>query len=114
MKTLAQGEIFIRKITELPDELTEHADVNEAGQPIISHSESGNHHVLERPVKVMKVKSPRKGLDIFYAILDEANALVQDAQVPHDRHDFEAGEIIEMRISREYDPFTEQARRVAD
>lgn len=112
-----QGEIHVRSLDKKPsgDGWIEHKEVNKAGQAIISHSESGNHHVLERPVKVFKAKSqPRAGLDVFYAILDEANALVQDAQVPHERHDFEGDSIIEFRIAREYDPFTEQARQVAD
>jgi hypothetical protein len=111
---VAQGEIFIRKIEKMPQDVEVHKDVNVKGQSIISHSKQGNHHVLERPVEVFKAETqPRSGLDVFYAILDEANGLVQDAQTPHDRHDFEPG-VYEFRIAREFDPFTQQARQVAD
>ena len=54
-----------------------------------------------------------QGMKILYAILDEPGQLIQDAQVPHGHYDLEAG-IYQFPISREYDPFAEQARIVAD
>lgn len=105
----AQGEITGRRVTHVPDGLPEHTDVNKKGQIIISHSESGHHHVLERSAKVYVDEA----MDRFYAIVDEANALVQDADGGHGSHTLEKG-IYEFRIAREYDPFSEEIRRVAD
>jgi hypothetical protein len=53
------------------------------------------------------------GMQILYAILKDPAALIQDAQVPHEGYDLLPG-IYELRISREFDPFAEEARRVAD
>ncbi|MEM9599440.1 MAG: hypothetical protein AAF926_00330 [Pseudomonadota bacterium] len=105
----AQGEIYAFRVEAAPSSLPEHTDVNGKGQPIISHSESGHHHVLEKPAKVFVDEA----MDRFYAIVDEANALIQDAQGGHEAHDLEPG-IYEFRIAREYDPFAEEIRRVAD
>lgn len=111
-----QGEVRIVRIEgDYKSEIEEnHLEKNANGQNIISHSESGNHHVLEKPVEVKKIKSRREGLDIFYAILDEPNALIQDAgQGAHEKIELPAGQY-EFRISREYDGWTEKIRRVAD
>ena len=111
-----QGEVAIFKVSSIPDVATkDHRDINAKGQAIISHSESGHHHVLERPAKVVEVTDGvAAGMRTFYAIVDKANALIQDAAGnPHDKIDLGAG-VYEFRISREYDPFSQQARRVAD
>lgn len=80
---------------------------------IVSHSESGHHHVLTRgEVRELRENLPR-GLKILYAILDEPGQLIQDAAVPHGHYDLPAG-IYEFRLAREFDPFAAQARRVAD
>ena len=50
---------------------------------------------------------------ILYALLEEPTRLVQDAVDAHGQHDLPAG-IYEFRIAREFDPFVEQARMVAD
>ena len=105
----AQGEIYAFRVENVPQGLPEHADTNAKGQPIISHSESGHHHVLERPAKVFVDKA----MDRFYAIVDEANALIQDAQDGHGSHALPVGNY-EFRIAREYDPFADEIRRVAD
>jgi len=52
-------------------------------------------------------------MQIFYAMLDEPQSFIQDAANPHGGYQLAPG-IYEFRISREYNPFTEQARRVAD
>lgn len=112
---LAQGEITIRFIESMPDNLEEHKEYNSKGQNIISHSERGSHHVLERPTKVMKPKKEtREGLNIFYAIMNSDNSLIQDAVDAHGKHDFKEGDIVEFTIARDYDYFLKEARRVAD
>ena len=115
MNTFAQGEIYARKIEALPDGLSPFTE-KLAGAWIISHSESGHHHVIpEHGVTVMeRTKDVPQGMRILYAIVDEPTQLRQDATDAHEAHDLDGGSIYEMRIAREYDPFADQARQVAD
>lgn len=110
-----QGEAKVFRVDALPADLAPMTDTTPAGLAIISHSESGHHHVLDRPgIRVMeRTKDVPTGMRILYAIVDEPTALKQDAHVPHQPVNLEPG-IYEFRIQREYDPFAEQARRVAD
>lgn len=109
----AQGEITIIKIDAFPEGVETKAVERVAKGWIISHSESGHHHLLTGgDVKERTSKVPQ-GMKILYAILENPEALIQDAATPHGGFDLPAG-FYEFRISREYDPFTEQARRVAD
>lgn len=112
---IAQGEIYARKIEELPADLVEFTERDSAGRWIVAHSESGNHHLLNAEgVTVMeRTKDVPAGMRILYAIVDAPTRLWQDAGAPHDAHEIDAG-IYEMRIAREFDPIMEQARRVAD
>jgi hypothetical protein len=50
---------------------------------------------------------------LLYALLDKPVRLLQDADDAHGEHILPAG-LIEFRIAREFDPFSEQARIVAD
>lgn len=110
----AQGEITVFRVSgEMPSGLISHADKDKRGRPIISHSESGSHHVLDRAVMVMEKPDAPAGMRILYALLDEPAQLIQDASDAHGSHDLPAG-LYEFRIAREFDPFTEQARQVAD
>lgn len=112
----AQGEVNIRRINraDLPQDLTNVAP--EKGLLIVGHSESGHHHGFRAGggVAVMeRTKDVPAGMKILYAILEEPTALIQDADHPHEPMMFDEG-VYEMRISREFDPFAEEARRVAD
>lgn len=109
----AQGEISIFSVDRMPDGLVPCGDKDRAGRPIISHSESGNHHVLDRAVEVFEKPDAPAGMRILYALLDEPAALIQDASDAHGAHMLGAG-VVEFRIAREFDPFSEQVRRVAD
>ena len=116
MKTFAQGEIYGRKIEALPDGLSKFTERCEDGAWLISHSESGNHHVIDSAgVAIMeRADGVPDGLRILYAIVDQPTKLRQDAGAnAHESHDLDAG-FYEIRIAREYDPFLKQARRVAD
>lgn len=109
----AQGEISIRRITKLPGDVKPFGPQN--GRYIIGHSETGHHHVLvaERP-KVFEAKTAPAGMRILYAVLDQAAELVH--MRGHDTHEtihHEPG-IYEYRIGREFDPYAELARQVAD
>lgn len=110
----AQGEVMIfRCVGHMPAGVKPLTDLDRHGRPIIGHSESGHHHVLERAVAVMEKPDAPAGMRILYALLDEPTALIQDAGHPHAPHMLEPG-LYEFRIAREYDPFMEQARLVAD
>jgi len=115
MDTFAQGEIFARKIDALPDGLEPFTERGKNGDWIISHSESGHHHLLDADgVTVMeRTKDVSEGMRILYAIVDKPAQLRQDAGNAHESHNLANG-IYEFRIAREYDPFLQQARRVAD
>ena len=82
------------------------------GEFIVGHSESGHHHLLEAG-GVTLLEREQNGMKILHAILKNPVALKQDAGNPHDQQTIEAGEYI-IGSSLEYDPFTQQARRVAD
>lgn len=110
----AQGEVMIFRLAgELPSGLVPLTDFDRLGRPIIGHSESGHHHVLERAFVVMEKPDAPNGMRILYALLDEPTMLIQDATDAHGAHSLPAG-LYEFRIAREYDPFMEQARLVAD
>lgn len=109
----AQGEITIIKIDAIPAGIETRAVERTGKGWIISHSESGNHHVLTCGDVLERTSGVPEGMQVLYALLDAPAALVQDAPVPHEGYDLDPG-VYEFRISREYDPFAEQARRVAD
>lgn len=106
-----QGELAIYLIEggSIPADAIIHSDVDGKGRPIIAHSGKGNHHVLERPVEVKY----HAEMDTLYALLEEPTALIQDCPDAHGSHVLPAG-LIMFVPAQEYDPFTEQARRVAD
>lgn len=109
----AQGEITIIQIDALPENMqTKPVERVKAGW-VISHSESGHHHCLTGGDVMERTDNVPAGMQKLYAILAEPAALIQDASAPHGKYDLPAG-IFEFRISREFDPFAEQARRVAD
>lgn len=109
----AQGEIYIQKIDIAPEGLV--AVAAEHGKFVISHSESGNSHVIDfaEGVTILEKHDAPTGMRLLYALLEQPAVLRQDAATPHDAIVLEPG-IYAMRIAREYDPFAEQARRVAD
>lgn len=109
----AQGEISIFRMAAMPQGLVNFIETDKRGRPIISHSESGNHHILERACTVMEKPNPPAGMRILYALLEEPTALIQDADEPHGSHILDPG-VYEFRIAREFDPFSEQVRQVAD
>lgn len=108
----AQGEITIIKVDAFPQVKTKAAERIAKGY-IISHSESGHHHILTGGDVMERVENVPAGMQILHAILQEPAQLIQDAAVPHGGYDLAPG-LYEFRISREFNPFTEQARRVAD
>jgi len=108
-----QGEIRIDRIDAIPNVKTKPFSEINANGFIISHSEQGHHHILGGDCEVMERVDAPSGARILYAIVKEPTRLFQDAAVPHQPVDLEEG-IYEFRIKREFAPFSEQVRRVAD
>ena len=118
----AQGEVNINVSAAFNGVLPDAVEAGlkpvavEDGLLIVGHSESGHHHGF-RPgpgVTVLeRTKDVPAGMKIFYAILENPTALIQDAASPHDGLLCEA-RVHECRVSREFDPFSEQVRRVQD
>lgn len=110
----AQGEITIFRVTgDMPAGLIPLTELDKRRRPIISHSESGNHHILDAVATVMEKPDAPEGMRILYALLDNPTALIQDAPDAHGSHMLKPG-LYEFRIAREFDPFAEQVRMVAD
>jgi hypothetical protein len=106
----AQGEVRIFRVDEIP------ADATPINDRIIGHSETGHHHVLvaER-AQVFEARNAPEGMRVLYAILESPGML--EHRRPHDTHAphaFHPGDKIMFRTDREYDPYAEMARRVAD
>ena len=112
IRRAAQGEITIIKIDALPKMETKPVEKVAKGF-VISHSENGNHHLLTGGNVMERTNDVPEGMKIIYAALENPHDLIQDATMPHEGYTLEPG-IYEFRIAREYNPFAEQARRVAD
>lgn len=109
-----QGEAKVFRIDALPSEMETRApQFDTSGAAIISHSESGHHHVIGGAEVLERVDNVPAGMAILYAIVKNPTALKQNAPTPHKEIPLDPG-IYEIRVSREYDPFAEQVRRVAD
>lgn len=110
----AQGEVTIVRIDALPENIETRAVQRSGAQGfIISHSEQGHHHCLSGGEVMERIGNVPQGLQVFFAILSTTERFYQDAANPHGDYEMNPG-IYEMRIAREYDPFAEQARKVAD
>lgn len=108
-----QGEVRIVKIDVMPEGMAIKAAQKVAKGFVIAHSESGHHHLLTGGDVVERTDNIPAGMQRFYAILKEPQQLIQDAATPHTGYTLDPG-IYRFDVSREFNPFTEQARRVAD
>lgn len=108
-----QGEVRIVKIDALPANMQKQAVQKIGSGFVISHSESGHHHVLTGGDVMERTDNVPAGMQVFFAILDKPESFIQDAANPHGGFDLDPG-IYQFSISREFNPFAEQARRVAD
>lgn len=100
-KMAAQGDVMFIKVDKLPSGLK--ASKAENGYHIVTHSETGHHHVvLEKSARML---------------IDETNEFIAYLQVSedceikhlreHDTHEsiaFNQGDIIQVRRQREYTP----------
>lgn len=113
MTIIRQGEVRMQRIAAIPNCETRPVPPK-SGVFIVGESES-HHHVLDAGgVMVMeRIAVVPEGMRIFYAIVENATRLWQTGGNPHGPHDVPAG-TYEISIKREFNPFLEQARRVAD
>ncbi|MFG1462312.1 hypothetical protein V5F77_05375 [Xanthobacter sp. DSM 24535] len=110
----AQGEVRIYRIDAIPSGVKPMK--KERGHWIIGQSETHHDHVLvaER-AQVFEADTAPEGMRILYAVLDSAGTLEHlRGHDTHAPHAFEPGDTIMFRTDREYDPYAELARRVAD
>lgn len=109
-----QGEVLILKMAEdiLPDWP---ALPMEGDNLIVGHSETGHHHVIERPAAVKIVAKPDTGaMTVLRMIVTEPTRVIHLRG--HDTHrpvELPPGSY-EIRGQQEYDPYAELARRAAD
>lgn len=108
-----QGEVRIVKIDALPNGMTTKPAAKVKKGYIIAHSENDHHHLLTGGDVMERTDKVPAGMQVFFAILDEPQKLIQDAATPHTGYELDPG-IYRFDVSREFDPFAEQARRVAD
>lgn len=113
MTTIAQGELFIRRIAAAPEGCT---PVEPDGSRwIVGHSETGHHHVLDRAtcdVVAGPARANPEGMAILYAIVREPTRL--EHLRPTDTHEplMLAPGVYEIRPGREFSP--EGWRRTED
>ena len=106
-----QGEVRITKIDAIPDWVGGRPIEKVVAGYVVSHSESGNYHILTDGEVIERTNDVPEGMRILYATLEHPQKLFQEGAIPHTTYTLDAG-CYELRVSREYDPFSEQARRV--
>lgn len=111
-KPNGHGEVNFVQVPEGKLDLSGFVEVapDPDGRYVVGHSESGHHHVLEGEGLTL-LHHP--GMDILYAILKNPADLKQNRGRPHGEQIVEPGCYV-ITNNQEYDPFTQQARRVAD
>jgi hypothetical protein len=111
--TNAHGEVNFFRITKGSVDRAGSTIINPInGSFIVGHSESGHNHILEAD-GVLVMEHTLNGVKILHAILENPVSLKQSAGAPHKEQIVEAGEYF-ITNNVEYNPFLEQARRVAD
>lgn len=109
-KVCAQGDILITRIDKLPAGLVPVEPDN--GRVIVTHSETGHHHVMLAERTRAYTVPESKGMEVILHVLDGGDVL--EHLRPHDTHEsieFGPG-FYRVRRQREYVP--EGFRRVED
>lgn len=101
LQQAAQGDVFVRRVSALPDGLRAAEAV--AGRHVVAHSETGHHHWLAAS-GVERWEDPTDPLRCFLRIGDVGAVLTHDRA--HDTHAplLLGGGIWEVRRQREYSP----------
>lgn len=104
----AQGDIFIRRINELPSGLTQQQPDNSVH--IVAHSETGHHHTIS--ARNADFFRPINDDMIMFLVINEPSDLIHNRSFDtHQSIHFDKG-IFEIRRQREYTP--EGWRKVVD
>lgn len=111
----AQGDVFFIRRNAVPANLK--ASAPESGRVVVTHSETGHNHsmVLDRVGNEPNVIMYESGNPLV-AWLQVNRPTALEHQRPHDTHEtimFDPG-VYEVRRQREFDPYAELARQVAD
>ena len=104
----AQGDILIRRVSSVPDDVK--VVTPEGRDLIVTHSETGHHHVMEAD-RVEMFECLDEALRCFLVVHKQATLTHLRDHDTHDPIQFEPG-TYEVRRQREYTP--EGYRRVAD
>ena len=113
-KHAAQGEVNIVLVNNMPENLS--AFASEGDYYIIGHSESGNHHVLDRDdVDMFDGGKTPSGMQILYAIVTAPTEVKQLADsTPHEKIGLNEGDIIRITPALDYNPYADEIARSAD
>lgn len=104
MKTIMQGELVLQKIND-----RELIGAEKVKNYVVSHSETGHHHVLEGDVMVLE----REGKDTLIEVLQDTELVHRKSTDKHNTHIIGKG-IYRKIIKKEYDPFQRVMRKVWD
>lgn len=96
----AQGDIYIKRVDSMPEGVVEVQPEN--GKLIVTHSETGHHHVMEA-TKVKMFKLPDSIMDCLLVVEDQAALEHLRSFDTHEPILFEKG-IYHVRRQREYVP----------
>lgn len=113
-KTAAQGEVNITLIASIPKDLKPFEPEN--GAYIIGHSESGNHHVLEREhVDMFVGEKTSAGMQVLYGLVKSPTEVKQlrDGK-PHETIALNEGDMIRITPSIDYNPYAKAIERARD
>lgn len=113
-KTAAQGEVNITLVDAIPEGLAPFKCDGE--HYILGHSESGNHHVLDREsARVFVGGETPSGMKILYAIIDKPTKIQQlAAGNPHETIGLNAGDVIRITPAIDYNPYAKAIERARD
>jgi len=113
-KAAAHGEVNILLVNSLPEDLTEITTNDD--HHVIGHSESGNHHVLERKdVRMFDGGKTPAGMQILYALIENPTNVKQfRAGSPHDTIALDKGDVIRLTPSLDYNPYAKLIERSRD
>lgn len=119
-RAAAQGEISLYRVGDLPPDPSNYKFAGdpllpEGGQLIIGHSETGHHHVMDPThVRAAVMEKTPPGMRILQMIVESPTPIVHLREFDTHAPVMLSPGIYQARIARQFDPYREVARRVAD
>lgn len=110
-----QGEVTIIRLSDDAEIPQWPKLLPEGGNLIVGHSETGHHHVIERPAAVEIVAKPGSGaMAVLRMLVTHPTRIIHLRSTDtHAPIDLPPGKY-EIRGQQEYDPYAEAVRRAAD